>query len=86
MGMLSCDKTNRIYADDKYVTNGVLIRMVLNKIKNIVKTIAGKRRLKSETIKEMTNWLHDLEFLIIKVVIFVITIHHLYAYTLKTMF
>jgi hypothetical protein len=70
----------------EHIINGVLIRMVLKKLKNIVKTVAGKRRLKSEAIKEMTNWLHDLEFLIIKAMILVITVHHLYAYTLKTMF
>jgi len=61
-------------------------KMVLKNIKEIVKTVIGKRSLQSETIKEMTYWLHNLEFLIIKVMMFAIGIHHLYVYTMKTMF
>jgi len=61
-------------------------RMVLKNIKNIVKTVIGKRSFQSATFKEIVNWLHELEFLIIKVVMFIIVIHHLYAYTLKAVF
>ena len=61
-------------------------KMVLKNIKEIVRTVIGKRSLQSETIKEIANWLHDLEFLIIKVMMFAIGIHHLYVYTMKTMF
>lgn len=60
--------------------------MVLKSTKNAIKTIIGKRKLQSETIKEMANWLHELEFLIIKVMMFIIVIHHLYVYTMKTVF
>ncbi|RPJ78071.1 MAG: hypothetical protein EHM20_04815 [Alphaproteobacteria bacterium] len=61
-------------------------KMVLRNIKELIKTRIGKRRLQSETIKEIANWLHDLEFLIIKVMISAIGIHHLYVYTMKAMF
>jgi RNA-binding protein YhbY len=60
--------------------------MVLKSIKEVIRTGIGKRSLQSGTIKEIANWLHDLEFLIIKVMISAIGIHHLYVYTLKTMF
>jgi hypothetical protein len=60
--------------------------MVLKDLKNAVKTAIGKRSLQSATIKEMANWLHELEFLIIKVMMFILVIHHLYAYTMKAVF
>ncbi len=60
--------------------------MVLKNIRNIVKTVISKRSLQSETIKEIANWLHELEFLIIKVMMFIIVTHHLYIYTMKTVF
>ncbi len=60
--------------------------MVLKNIKEVVRTVIGKRSLQSGTIKEIANWLHDLEFLIIKVMISAIGIHHLYVYTMKAMF
>ncbi len=34
----------------------------------------------------MANWLHELEFLIIKAMMFIIVTHHLYIYTMKTVF
>lgn len=61
-------------------------RMVLKNIKEIIRTVIGKRSLQSETIKEIASWLHELEFLIIKVMLFAIGIHHLYVYAMKTMF
>jgi hypothetical protein len=60
--------------------------MLIKSLKERVKTIIKGRTLKPETIKEMTNWLHNLEFLIIKVLMFVIGINHLYVYTIKTVF
>ena len=60
--------------------------MVLKNIKNIVKTVIEKRSLQSATIKEIANWFHELEFLIIKAVMFIIVTHHLYIYTMKTVF
>lgn len=59
--------------------------MVWKNIKKIIGTAIEKRSLQSETIKEIVNWLHALEFLIIKVMLIAIGIHHLYVYTLKTM-
>jgi hypothetical protein len=59
--------------------------MSLKNLKEKVKTV-GKRILHPEKIIEMTNWLHHLEFLVIKVMIFAISIHHLYVYTIKTIF
>ncbi len=67
-------------------------RMVLRNIKETMRTVIrertviGKRGLQSETIKEIASWLHELEFLIIKVMLFAIGIHHLYVYAMKTMF
>jgi len=61
-------------------------RMVLKKIKETIRAAIGKRNLRSETIKEIANWLHELEFLIIKVMLFAIGVHHLYVYTMKTVF
>jgi hypothetical protein len=77
-----CFETARIV----YIISGVLIRMVLKNIKEIMRTVIGKRSLQSETIKEIANLLHDLEFLMIKVMIFAIGIHQLYVYTMKTVF
>lgn len=61
-------------------------KMLIKSLKERVKTIVKGRTLQPETIKEMTNWLHNLELLIIKVLMFVIGIHHLYVYTIKTVF
>jgi len=60
--------------------------MTLKTIKNIIRVVIGKRSLQSGTIKEIANWIHELEFLIIKIMLFAIGIHHLYVYTMKTMF
>ena len=70
----------------EYIIIGVLIGMSVKDIKNFVKTIIRKRSLQSATFKEMVNWLHELEFLIIKVMMFIIVIHHLYTYTMKAVF
>lgn len=61
-------------------------RMVWKNTKEVIRTVIGKRSLQSETVKEIANWLHELEFLIIKVMLFAIGIHHLYVYTMKTVF
>lgn len=68
------------------IISGVLIRMTLKNIKSVIRAVIGKRSLQSGTIKEIANWLHELEFLIIKVMLFAIGIHHLYVYTMKIMF
>ena len=61
-------------------------KMLIKSLKESVKTIVARRTLQPETIKEMANWLHNLEFLIVKVLMFTIGIHHLYVYTIKTVF
>jgi hypothetical protein len=61
-------------------------KMLLKSLKEIVKTVIGKRTLHREKIIEMSDWLHHLEFLIIRVVLFAIGTHHLYVYTMKTVF
>ncbi|MDQ1253447.1 MAG: hypothetical protein QG646_2614 [Euryarchaeota archaeon] len=60
--------------------------MTLKNIKDVIRVVIGKRSLQSGTIKEIANWIHELEFLIIKIMLFAIGIHHLYVYTMKTMF
>lgn len=61
-------------------------KMLLKSLKEIVKTVIGKRTLHQEKIIEMSDWLHHLEFLIIRVMLFAIGTHHLYVYTMKTVF
>ena len=41
--------------------------MLLKSLKEIVRTVKGKRILHSEKLIDMTHWLHNLEFLVIKV-------------------
>ena len=60
--------------------------MLLKSLKEIVRTVKGKRILHSEKLIDMTHWLHNLEFLVIKVMMFAIGMHHLYVYTVKTVF
>jgi len=59
--------------------------MILKRLKEVVKTIIGKT-LHQEKLIEMADWLHHLEFLVIRVMMFTIGVHHLYVYTMKTVF
>ena len=61
-------------------------KMMLKSLKEIIKTVKGKKFLHLEKIIELTDWLHHLEFLVIKVMMFAIGMHHLYVYTMKTVF
>ncbi len=60
--------------------------MLLKSLKEIVRTAKGKRILHSEKLIDMTHWLHNLEFLVIRLMMFAIGMHHLYVYTMKTVF
>ena len=59
--------------------------MILKRLKEVVKAVIGKT-LHQEKLIEMADWLHHLEFLVIKVMMFTIGVHHLYVYTMKTVF
>jgi hypothetical protein len=60
--------------------------MLSKSLKEIVRTVREKRILHSEKLIEMTHWLHNLEFLVVRLMMFTIGVHHLYVYTIKTMF
>ncbi|HHV23203.1 MAG TPA: hypothetical protein GXX65_01175 [Methanosarcina sp.] len=60
--------------------------MLLKSLKEIVETVKGKRILRSEKLIEMTHWLQNLEFLVVRLMMFAIGVHHLYVYTIKTVF
>lgn len=60
--------------------------MMLKSLKVITRSVKEKRILHSEKLIETTHWLHNLEFLVVRVMLFAIGVHHLYAYTIKTMF
>jgi hypothetical protein len=62
-----------------------LDKMILKRLKEVVKAVIGKT-LHQEKLIEMADWLHHLEFLVIKVMMFTIGVHHLYVYTMKTVF
>jgi hypothetical protein len=59
--------------------------MMLKSLKEIIRTVKGKRILRSEKLIDMSHWLHNLEFLVIRLMMFAIGVHHLYVYTIKTM-
>jgi hypothetical protein len=61
-------------------------KMLSKNLKEIVRTVKEKRILHSEKLIDMTHWLHNLEFLVVRVMIFTISVHHLYIYTIKTVF
>jgi len=63
-----------------------MIRMLLKSLKKIIETLVGEKGLQPKTITEIADWLHSLEFLAIKVIMFSLTIYHLYVYTMKTVF
>jgi hypothetical protein len=59
--------------------------MILKSLREIVRSVKEKRTLRSEKLIEMTHWLHNLEFLVVRLMMFAIGVHHLYVYTIKTM-
>jgi len=60
--------------------------MLSKSLRRIVRTVREKRILHSEKLIEMTHWLHNLEFLVVRLMMFAIGVHHLYVYTIKTVF
>ncbi|WP_048122498.1 hypothetical protein [Methanosarcina barkeri] len=60
--------------------------MLSKSLKEIIKSGKEKRILHSEKLIETTHWLHNLEFLVVRVMMFAIGVHHLYVYTIKTVF
>ncbi len=59
--------------------------MQLKSLKEVVRIVKGKRILHSEKLIDMAHWVHNLEFLVIRLMMFAIGVHHLYVYTIKTM-
>ena len=59
--------------------------MVLGNLKKVVKTI-GDKSLQPHSVMKVADWIHNLEFLMIRVMMFAIGVHHLYAYTMKVVF
>jgi hypothetical protein len=55
-------------------------------VRSVVKSVKEKRILHSERLIETTHWLHNLEFLVVRLMMFAIGVHHLYVYTIKTVF
>lgn len=60
--------------------------MQLKSLKEVVRIVKGKRILHSEKLIDMAHWVHNLEFLVIRLMMFAIGVHHLYVYTIKTVF
>ena len=69
----------------EYIMSGVY-KMISKSLKEIVRSVKEKRILHSEKLIETTHWLHNLEFLVVRVMMFAIGVHHLYVYTIKTVF
>ena len=61
-------------------------KMLLKRLEKIAKIGLVKRSLHKEKLVEITDWLHHLELFAIKVMMFAIGVHHLYVYTIKTLF
>ena len=61
-------------------------KMMLKSLKEIVRSVKEKRILHSEKLIETTHWLHNLEFLVVRLMMFAIGVHHLYVYPKKTVF
>jgi hypothetical protein len=70
---------------DRYIMSGVN-KMLSKSLRRILRTVREKRILHSEKLIEMTHWLHNLEFLVVRLMMFAIGVHHLYVYTIKTVF
>ncbi|MPM88265.1 hypothetical protein SDC9_135367 [bioreactor metagenome] len=59
--------------------------MLGKSLQEIVKTVLEQRSVQPETIMEIGEWLHSLEFLTMKVIMFSLSVYHLYEYTFKHM-
>ena len=57
--------------------------MLGKSLQEIVKTVIEQRSIQPETIVEIGEWLHSLEFLTMKVIMFSLSVYHLYEYTVK---
>ncbi|WP_410508321.1 hypothetical protein RSJ42_16385 [Methanosarcina hadiensis] len=57
--------------------------MLGKSLQEIVKTVIEQRSIHPETIVEIGEWLHSLEFLTMKVIMFSLSVYHLYEYTIK---
>ena len=57
--------------------------MLGKSLQEIVKTVIEQRNVQPETIVEIGEWLHSLEFLTMKVIMFSLSVYHLYEYTIK---
>lgn len=60
-----------------------MVKMLLKSLKEIIKTLIEEKSLQTETIMEIAEWVHSLEFLTIKVIMFSLTVYHLYEYTVQ---
>ncbi|AGF96819.1 hypothetical protein [Methanosarcina mazei] len=60
--------------------------MLGKNLQEIVKTVIEQRSVQPETIMEIGEWLHSLEFLTMKVIMFSLSVYHLYEYTVKNVF
>ncbi|MCQ1536025.1 hypothetical protein FTO70_10100 [Methanosarcina sp. KYL-1] len=58
--------------------------MIIKSLKEIVRIVIKERSLNSEAIVEVVDLLHSIEFLAIKVLMFALSLYHLYVYTVKT--
>ncbi|KKG17284.1 hypothetical protein EO98_01840 [Methanosarcina sp. 2.H.T.1A.6] len=63
-----------------------MVKMLLKSLKEIIKTVIEEKSLQTETIMEIAEWVHSLEFLTIKVIMFSLTVYHLYEYTVQNIF
>ena len=60
--------------------------MLGKNLQEIVKTVIEQRSVQPETSMEIGEWLHSLEFLTMKVIMFSLSVYHLYEYTVKNVF
>lgn len=61
-------------------------KMLAKSLHEIIKTVIEKKSVEPETIVEIGEWLHSLEFLTMKVIMFSLSVYHLYEYTIKNVF
>jgi hypothetical protein len=69
----------------EHIISGV-IRMVLENLKKILERSIGNKDLQPHSVMKIADWIHNLEFLVIRVMMFAIGVHHLYVYTMKVVF
>jgi len=55
-------------------------------MRRIVKKSIETKSLQPHSVMKMADWIHNLEFLVIRVMMFAIGVHHLYVYTVKVVF